>query len=333
MFETVFESLGLIGNAIILLVGMLALNKSSDLAIDNSVKVAEITGLGKTTIGFLLIASFTTMPELSVSIFSIVNPGAIGVAIGNVLGSNIVNICLILGLCFLLISLKNHAGAYLFSSVTIGEVRDLYFGLFIASLVPLALIYISNASNIIGVILVTIFLLHNIQIIRSKRNREKFSLGEGERRKAIRKYILLTFLGAVGVITSAYFIVEAASYIAEEMGVPKVVIGATIVAFGTSLPELVNSVNATRKGHIELALGNIVGSGFVNITLILGVALIGSPFRVNISAYSNLIIFSIIANLLLWYFLSGERISWKESLILLFIYALFITTSFGAYQF
>jgi cation:H+ antiporter len=333
MFETVFESLGLIGNAIILLVGMLALNKSSDLAIDNSVKVAEITGLGKTTIGFLLIASFTTMPELSVSIFSIVNPGAIGVAIGNVLGSNIVNICLILGLCFLLISLKNHAGAYLFSSVTIGEVRDLYFGLFIASLVPLALIYISNASNIIGVILVTIFLLHNIQIIRSKRNREKFSLGEGERRKAIRKYILLTFLGAVGVITSAYFIVEAASYIAEEMGVPKVVIGATIVAFGTSLPELVNSVNATRKGHIELALGNIVGSGFVNITLILGVALIGSPFRVNISAYSNLIIFSIIANLLLWYFLSGERISWKESLILLFIYALFITTSFGAYRF
>jgi len=329
MFEAIFESLGLIGNAIILLVGMLALDKSSDLAIDNSVKVAEITGLGKTTIGFLLIASFTTMPELSVSIFSVVNPGAIGVAIGNVLGSNIVNICLILGLCFLLISLKNRAGAYLFNSATIGEVRDLYFGLFIASLVPLVLIYIGHASNIIGVILVTIFLLHNIQTIISKRNRKKFSLGESESRKVVRKYILLTFLGAVGVITSAYFIVEAASYIAEELGVPKVVIGATIVAFGTSLPELVNSVNATRKGHIELALGNIVGSGFVNITLILGVALIGGPFRVNISAYSNLVIFSIIANLLLWYFLSGERISWKESLILLFMYALFITTSFG----
>jgi cation:H+ antiporter len=106
---------------------MLVLDKSSDLTIDNSVKVAEITGLGKTTIGFLLVASFTTLPELSVSIFSVADPEAIGVAIGNALGSNIVNVCLILGLCFLLVSLKNYVGEYHFSSVSIGEVRDLYF--------------------------------------------------------------------------------------------------------------------------------------------------------------------------------------------------------------
>ncbi|MBS7639448.1 MAG: sodium:calcium antiporter [Candidatus Bathyarchaeia archaeon] len=330
MLEAVFENLGLIGNAIILLVGMLILDKSSDLAIDNSVKVAEITGLGKTTIGFLLIALSTSLPELSVSVFSTMNPESIGIALGNVLGSNIANICLILGLCFLILSLKNHRETYHFSSVTTDEVRELYFGLFIASLIPLVLIYIGYTSNIVGAILITIFILYNIQIIRSKRSREEAS-GSSQKDK-IAKYVLMALVGVAGVVGSAYFIVESASYIAEEVGVPRVIIGATIVAFGTSLPELVTSIDATRKGHIELALGNIVGSGFVNITLILGVALIGGPFRVDMAAYSNLVMFSIMANLLLWYFLSGEKIGWRESLILLFMYALFIIVSFGSRQ-
>ncbi|MEM1606631.1 MAG: sodium:calcium antiporter [Candidatus Bathyarchaeia archaeon] len=329
MLEAVFESLGLIGNAIILLVGMLTLDKSSDLAIDNSVEIAKITGLGKTTIGFLLIASFTTLPELSVSIFSTMDPEAIGIAIGNVLGSNIVNVCLILGLCFLILSLKSQGRIYRFSNKTSEEVRDLYFGLFIASLIPLALIYIGYASSIIGAILITIFVFHNIQMIRSKRNKEVYSLSE---RGKVTRYVLLTLLGVIGVVASAYFIVESASYIAEALGVPRVVIGATIVAFGTSLPELANGINATRKGHIELVLGNIVGSGFVNITLILGVALMGGPFRVNMAAYSSLVMFSIMANLLLWYFLSGERIGWREGIILLFMYTLFIIASFGAQE-
>ncbi|MEM2248375.1 MAG: sodium:calcium antiporter [Candidatus Bathyarchaeia archaeon] len=330
MLEAVFENLGLIGNAIILLVGMLILDKSSDLAIDNSVKVAEITGLGKTTIGFLLIALSTSLPELSVSVFSTMNPESIGIALGNVLGSNIANICLILGLCFLILSLKNRRETYHFSSVTTDEVRELYFGLFIASLIPLVLIYIGYTSNIVGAILITIFILYNIQIIRSKRSREEAS-GSSQKDK-IAKYVLMALVGVAGVVGSAYFIVESASYIAEEVGVPRVIIGATIVAFGTSLPELVTSIDATRKGHIELALGNIVGSGFVNITLILGVALIGGPFRVDMAAYSNLVMFSIMANLLLWYFLSGEKIGWRESLILLFMYALFIIVSFGSRQ-
>ncbi|MCX8170920.1 MAG: sodium:calcium antiporter [Candidatus Bathyarchaeota archaeon] len=329
MLKAIFESLGLIGNAIILLVGMLTLDKSSDLTIDNSVRVAEVTGLGKTTIGFLLIASFTTLPELSVSIFSTMDPEAIGIAIGNVLGSNIVNVCLILGLCILILSLRSRGGTYRFSNATTREVKDLYFGLFTASLIPLALIYIGYASSIIGAILITVFVFHNIQMIRSRRSREAYSSGEkGE----VARHILLTLLGVAGVVASAYFIVESASYIAGELGVPRVVIGATIVAFGTSLPELANGINATRKGHIELVLGNIVGSGFVNITLILGVALIGGPFRVSMAAYSSLVIFSIMANLLLWYFLSGERIGWREGVILLFMYALFIVTSFGAQQ-
>lgn len=333
MINDLLRSLGLIGNAFILLVSMLVLDRFSEITIDGAVKVSEITGLGKTTVGFLLIASITTLPELSVSVFSTMDPGSIGIAIGNVLGSNIVNICLILGLCFLLASLRSRRRSHRLVNIEPEETRNLYFSLFIASLVPLTLCYIGHASNAAGAILIALFIYNMLQLIRSRRNKAG---EEGERGRAggggAGKYVLLTSAGALGVISSAYFIVESASFIATELGVPKVVIGATLVAFGTSLPELVNGINATRKGHVELVLGNIVGSCFINITLILGVALLGSPFRVDMVAYSSLVTFSIIANLLLWYFLSGSRVGWRESLVLLFIYALFLSTSFGAHH-
>ncbi|MEM2320811.1 MAG: sodium:calcium antiporter [Candidatus Bathyarchaeia archaeon] len=327
MLWWIFESLGLAGSAVVFLVGMLALDKLSDLTVENAVKVAELTRVGKMTVGFLLISTFTTLPELSVSVFSIVDPEAIGVAIGNVLGSNIVNICLILGLCILILSLMKPRKTYHLGKTSTKEIRNLYFGLFIASLIPLILVYIGYAGSIIGSALITIYIIHVIQLIRSENRKEERSLSEED---SVSRPTLLTILGAIGVVSCAFFIVESATFIAETLGIPKVVIGATIVAFGTSLPELVNGINATRKGHIELTLGNIIGSGFVNITLILGVTLLVGQFRVNMVAYSNLATFSIVANLILWYFLSGERIGWREGALLLFIYILFIVTSFGA---
>ncbi|MDH7477689.1 MAG: hypothetical protein QHH17_04830 [Candidatus Bathyarchaeota archaeon] len=98
---------GMLINALILLASLLILNKASDWTITNSVRVADITGFGKTTVGFILVAFATSLPELSVSIFAAIGQESIGVAIGNVLGSNIVNVCLILGLCFIMAALKN----------------------------------------------------------------------------------------------------------------------------------------------------------------------------------------------------------------------------------
>ena len=123
---------------------------------------------------------------------------------------------------------------------------------------------------------------------------------------------------------------DSASTLAASAGVPPVVIGATIVAFGTGIPELVTSVSSARKGHFNLALGNIVGSCFINITFILGVALIVSPLTVNIAAFSNLAIFSLITNLFLWYFLADERMSWREGVLLLILYVVFLVVSFGS---
>jgi len=295
------------------------------------VKVADITGFGKTTIGFILVAFSTSLPELCVSIFAAIGQESIGVALGNVLGSNIVNICLTLGICFLILTLKISNSVKLLPTMAKEEIGTLYFGLFVASIVPLTLLYIGYASRFIGIILLAIFVFYVFQLSKIRNVKEEGALG-GERQK-LGKYTLLAFLGAAGVVASSYFIVESASYIAEEvLRVPAVVVGATIVAFGTSLPELATSINSVKRGHIDLALGNIIGSCFMNITCILGVTLVASTLRVNMSAFSNLVMFSILTNLFLWYFLSSEKISWKEGVVLLFMYFVFLTTSFGGYK-
>ncbi|MEM4703821.1 MAG: sodium:calcium antiporter [Candidatus Bathyarchaeia archaeon] len=324
-----FEEFGPIGNALILLASLIALDKASDWAINNSIKVADITGLGKTTIGFILVAFSTSLPELSVAVFAAIGQESMGVAIGNVLGSNIANVCLILGICFLMISLKMDKDVLL-PTIAKEDLSSLYFGLFIASIVPLTLLYLGYASRFIGVILIAIFVFYIYQLSKVKTVKEEGALGE-ERRKLAR-YVALTILGATGVVASAYFIVESATYIAYYVNVPKVIIGATIVAFGTSLPELATSVEAVKRGHLNMALGNIVGSAFINITLILGVSLVASPLRIDMAAFSDLAIFSLITNLILWYFLSSERISWREGAVLLFLYFLFLAISFGGYK-
>jgi len=317
-------------NALILLVSLLVLDKASDWTITNSVKVADITGFGKTTVGFVLVAFSTSLPELSVSIFSVIGEETIGVAIGNVLGSNIVNICLILGICFLIVTLKSSDNVKLLPSMAKEEIGSLYFGLFVASVIPLTLLYIGYASRFIGIVLLTIFVVYLYQLSKMRIMKEEGALG-GERQK-LSKYTFLTFLGAAGVVISSYFIVDSASYIALSVGIPRVVIGATVVAFGTSIPELATSIDAVRKGHLDMALGNIVGSCFINITCILGVTLAASTLRVNMAAFSNLVMFSLITNLFLWYFLSSEKISWREGAVLLFMYFLFLTISFGGYK-
>jgi cation:H+ antiporter len=320
------EVLGLWGNVVILVAALVALAKASDVTINNSLRVADATGLGKTTVGFILVAFSTSLPELFVSIFSAIRPQTIGVAIGNVLGSNIVNICLILGICFLLVVIKCPGYECVFPAMAKGETGSLYFGLFIASVIPLTLLYLGYASRFIGIILLVIFVLYLYQLSK-RRNIKEEGLLEGEREK-FRKYVFLTFLGAAGVVASSYFIVDSASYVAVSMGVPPVVIGSTIIAFGTSVPELATSVSAVQKGHLGMALGNIIGSCFINITCILGVTLVSSSLNVDISAFSRLAIFSLITNLFLWYFLSGDKLTWREGAVLLFIYSVFLSTSF-----
>jgi len=322
----------LIVNVLILLAFLIGLDKASHTAITNAVKVSEITGVRKTTIGFTLIAFSTSIPELSVAVISVLI-GAVGVSIGNVLGSNIVNVCLILGLATLLVTIRHSKNTNVVPSTAEGGLENLYFGLFIASIVPLSLIYLAYASQIIGLILLAMFGAYMLYLSRMKAPMEETSgnVSTDERQK-LRRYAVMAFAGVIGVIVSSYFIVDSASSIAEFIGVPKSLIGATIIAFGTSLPEFTLDTRAIMKGESALALGDIVGSCFVNITLILGITLIFSPLKMDMLVFSDLVIFSLIANLFLWYFLTTRRMGWREGAILLFLYSLFLATTFGAIQ-
>ncbi|MGQ9680132.1 MAG: sodium:calcium antiporter [Candidatus Bathyarchaeia archaeon] len=323
---------GALGNLLILVLSLFVLAKASHLAITNAVNIADATGIGKTTIGFILIAFSTSLPELIVSIFAALGKGAIGIAIGNVLGSNIANICFILGICILIATfpyMKKNC-TELTSCITEEEVGGLYFGLFMASIIPLVLIYVKEASSFIGAILLMLFIFNTYYM--SKRRPPIYEdVAESEQRKLF-KYVIWVLSGITGVVGSSYFMVDSATNIASMLGVPSVVIGATIIAFGTSIPELATSIQATRLGHLDMALGNIVGSGFINLTIILGATLVTSPFTVNIAAFSELAIFSLIANLFLWYFISSGKISFKEGFVLISLYAIYLAISFGGYR-
>jgi cation:H+ antiporter len=322
------ENLGLIGNFLILIFGLFVLNQASNLTIKHSEKIAKASGFGKATVGFILVAFSTSLPELFVAIFAIMEPENVGISIGNVLGSNIANICLVLGIIFVLISLKYSDSAKFLPAMVKEETKGLHFALLVASIIPLALLYIGSARQVIGVSLLLVFGYNIYQLSRTRNGVDAPVIAE--EKDKIKKYILMVFLGAVGVVASSYFIIETASNLATSVGIPKVVIGATIIGVGTSLPELVTSLDAIKKGHADLALGNIVGSCFMNITLILGVTLVAAPFSVEIAIFTNLIIFSLVANVFLSYFLSNEKIGWQEGAIFLFIYCIFLATSISS---
>jgi cation:H+ antiporter len=187
------------------------------------------------------------------------------------------------------------------------------------------------ASRVIGLGLLAIFLVYTFWF-----SKNRIVNGEGtlsDERKRNRRYLLLTLLGAAGVVTSSFFFINSASNIAIGLGILPITVGSTVVAFGTSVPVIVVSVGLVRKGHLDTAIGNIVGNCFMDTTLILGIPLAVLPLNVVvIAALSNLVVFSVIASLFLWYFLSSERMSWREGVLLLVLFALFLIISFSGHR-
>jgi cation:H+ antiporter len=321
----VLEQLGSIGNIAVLIASLVVLIKASSLTITNSVNLASVTGLGKTKIGFMLVAFSTSLPELVVVMFSIMNPKTIGISVGNVLGSNIVNICLILGASFLIMATKYPKSAGFFTRMARNEVGNLNFGLFVASLVPLILLYVGYASQIAGFLLVTLFIYNMYDLAKKREVVEEIS--DAAEKHELKKYFTKAFLGIIGVVVCAYFIVESASFLALSVGIPPIVVGATVVAFGTSIPELATSLGSVRKGFMDLALGNVIGSCFINITLILGLTFLLSPFNVDTAAFSKLAIFSLISNTVLGYILQNTKVSKREGILLIALYIIFVAIS------
>ena len=204
----------------------------------------------------------------------------------------------------------------------------------VITLILLVMLIFPSPSKIVGIILVLSFIVFCYYTIRNKLSVGKLKKKEPE--DMIHKIILpieiyknvfLIIVGLIGLLLSSNFAVKSSSNIALIMGIPKLVIGATLIAIGTSLPEIATTWEAVKESHKDLAIGNIVGSCMTNITLILGIVIIFSPLNINITVFSELIAFVLLATILLWSFLGSwgrRKIDRKEGIIFLILYALFV---------
>jgi len=332
-------------NVLIISVAFVVLNWASTLTIKSACKIAEITQLGKTIVGFSLVGFLTNLPELSVALIAALSGGA-AISVGNVVGANIAIVCVILGVAPLVLFLAKRrktvrlngsedSGEFnvvpCFSKPEIGSIR---FGLIVSSIVPVLLLFVTSATWLLGLVLILLFVAYTYRLSKVKVPTENCQTVSLDEKRKMKRYLLYTVVGALGVVGSAYFLVESAVFIAQSIGVAQAVIGATVIAFGTSLPELVLDLKMFLKGHSALALGDIAGSSFVNITIVLGVAffvsaLAGSPIQIDTNVLLNLAVFSVIANLLFAYFLVKKKIGVKEGIVFLVVYAVFLYFAVG----
>jgi len=171
----------------------------------NAVKVSDITQLGKTAVGFSLLAFSTSLPELSVAFIAAAS-GEPAISVGNVLGSNIVNICLIVGLAALILSLRHPGKVNVVSSFAREELGSLYFGLFISSIIPLSLVYIIEASWFVGMVLILIFIFYTYQLSKIRiPSTEGTAVSEEEKGK-LKTYVFCTLVGIAVLLQAPIFL-------------------------------------------------------------------------------------------------------------------------------
>ena len=273
---------------VMLIVGFVLLVKGADWFVEGAASVAKRMGIPQLVIGLTIVAMGTSMPEAAVSITSAMN-GSAGITIGNVVGSNILNILIILGITAVI------------TNVGIQKTTFCYEIPFMIGITVLLMIFgitdsvLTFKEGVIFWLLFLVFLGYLFVIARKGEAQE-----EGETKDIpVWKCLLLIAIGGVLVVKGSDLAVEGASAIARYFGISERFIGLTIVALGTSLPELVTSVTAARKGNAGIAIGNIVGSNIFNILFVAGTtALICDvPFEEKFIVDTAVAVFS---GVLLW---------------------------------
>ncbi|MEM3364472.1 MAG: sodium:calcium antiporter [Candidatus Micrarchaeia archaeon] len=299
-----------------LFVFIIILAKAASVVVENASKLSKFFGISQLAIGFLFISVCTTLPELSVSVISsTLEEGAI--AAGNVFGSNIVNILLILGVGSALYGLK----------IKREEVQDIGIILVLTTVISAYIIFNSTVAGqalglLEGIILILLFGGYAVYML-SKR---KIDTNGKEITKHEALYAFLYFsTGVILVLVSSGFVVDSAVKISRELNIAESIIGATVIALGTSLPEMSIALQAIRKKHYGIALGDALGANMTNLTLVLGVASVINPISVILPVFIAALLFAIIANILLLYAASVKRgITQKNGILFMLIYILFI---------
>jgi len=254
---------------ILLIIGFVLLTKGADYFIDNAAVFAEEKGIPPHVVGVTIVAFGTSLPELLVSIISSLQ-GYNDLALGNIVGSNISNIGLVLGMsCFIFFYLLN---------TTIKPENDANNDSYVMLLAVILLYYFSLDKSISmneGIAFFSLYLFYMYWLYVRSVNSDRDPIEQDNV-----SYVFLVG-GLVALLFGAQLTVGSAVDIATHFGISEVVIGLSIVAIGTSLPELAGTVSAAKKGHKEIAVGNIIGSNIANIFMVMGILAIIRPIDVD----------------------------------------------------
>ena len=274
----------MIQQIIILLVGFVFLVKGADWFVEGAASIARKLGIPQLIIGLTIVAMGTSMPEAAVSITAALQQNA-GITIGNVVGSNILNIFIILGITALITNVK----------IQKSTIR--YEIPFMILITIILMICGMTDMKIEGIFLWILFIAYLVYLFVMAKNGET---QEEEKDIPVWKCLIFILIGGILVVKGSDFAVSGASAIARYFGMSERFIGLTIVAFGTSLPELVTSVTAAKRGNAGIAIGNIVGSNIFNILFVIGTTslICNVPFE---SKFLVDTIIAIIAGLILWF--------------------------------
>ena len=304
---------------ILLIIGFIVLIKGADIFVDGASSIALNCKLSKMLIGLTIVAFGTSAPEFAVSVKSIISNNS-DMVIGNVIGSNILNILLIIGICSIIKPIKVKSNTVrkelpivmLFSTLLFFLIKD---DLFISNINM-----ISRNDGFVIILFFTIFVYYLISIMRNKKDEDSDDMAK----YGIFKSICFSLLGIVCIFVGSNVVVDSASRIASMMGVSQKMIALTVVAFGTSLPELVTSIVSTRKGEQEILVGNIVGSNIFNIGIVLGlpVAMFGGIPAMGFNLID--LITMIVAAILLFVFaFKDHKVGKFEGIVMLVIFVIY----------
>lgn len=307
---------------IILLFGFFFLIKGADIFVNGASSIARKFNVPSMIIGLTIVALGTSAPEAAVSITSSL-AGQNDMSVANVVGSNLFNILIVLGISSIFRTLP-------VQSNTIK--KDTPF-LIIVSILLLIFSFNLKINRIEGTTLLIIFIGFIMYTIKSALHSKATSVIDEEvnelssKEMSLLKTILISIIGIIGIVIGGDMVVNSASSIATSFGMSATLVGLTIVAIGTSLPEFVTSIIAVRKGETEIAIGNVIGSNIFNILLILGLASSISPIKISIFAFIDELFMVLITTLLYLFMRKDSQISKKQGYILVMLYIAYITYS------
>jgi len=303
-------------NLLFLLIGLFLLFKGGELFVDSSVGISRILKMPRLIIGATIVSIATTLPELTVSALSSFK-GEPGLAIGNAVGSCIANIGLIIGLVCLV------KGALIFrKDEVIFPLRAMLLTSSIIFILTLPL-KIHRVSGFVLIAFAIVFLILNIKK-RASANQAK-DLRFSDRKESLSRCIIFFIIGILLILLGSRFLVSSAVAIAYFFGISPTVIGLTIAAVGTSLPELVTAFVSVRKNETDLSLGNIIGANVLNMTLVIGGAACINPLYLSrFTQIYSIPVMLLISSVLAFFILRRKQLTHKEGKIILTLYVIYI---------